>query len=79
MHFNKVLYTDNGLENTSENNVWNLELNAEKLQEILNRIMQKLMGITISAPKITCNTETVESSLKNCNIMKELRWYQLTA
>ena len=60
MHFNKVLYTDNSLENTSENNAWKLELNAEKLQEILNRIMQRLMGIIISVPKITCNTKTVE-------------------
>ena len=31
---------DNNFKNTLEHNEWNLEHNAEKLQEILNRIMQ---------------------------------------
>ena len=37
------------LANTFENNVWNLEHNAEKLQEIWNRIMQGIMSIITSA------------------------------
>ena len=32
-----------------ENNVWNLEHNEEKLQEILNRIMQGIMSIITTA------------------------------
>ena len=32
-----------------ENNAWNLEHNAEKLQEIWNRIMQRIIHIITSA------------------------------
>ena len=34
---------DNDLQNNFENNVWNLEHNAEKLQEILIRNMQRII------------------------------------
>ena len=36
---------DNDLYNNLENNAWDLEHNVEKLQEILNRIMQRIMSI----------------------------------
>ena len=36
---------DNDLENNIKNNAWNLEHNAEKSQEILNRIKQGIMSI----------------------------------
>ena len=32
-----------------KNNAWNSEHNAQKLQEILNRIMQEIMSIITSA------------------------------
>ena len=35
-------------DNDLENNSWYLEYNAEYLQEILNRIMQRFMGIITS-------------------------------
>ena len=40
---------DNHFENTLVNNAWNLERNAEKLQEILNRVMQGIGSIITSA------------------------------
>ena len=42
---------DNNLGNNFENNAWNLGdmYNAEKLQKILNRIMQGIMSIIASA------------------------------
>ena len=41
MHYNKLYCFDNDLESSHKNNTWNLECNVEKLQEILNRIIQK--------------------------------------
>ena len=60
---------DNDLENNFENNTWNLEYNAENYRtEILNRMMQGIVNIIISAlifkPShdyitITCNNRYV--------------------
>ena len=41
---------DNNLGNNFENNAWNLEHNADKLQEMLNRIMQGTMSTITLAP-----------------------------
>ena len=53
IHCKKVLFQEllYGFNNNLEKsyNAWNLEHNAEKLQEILKRIMQRIMGI-ITAP-----------------------------
>ena len=40
---------DNDLDNNFENNAWKLKHDAEELQEILNRIMQGIVSIIISA------------------------------
>ena len=40
---------DDDLKNNFENTAWNLEHNTEKLQEILNRMMQDIMSIITSA------------------------------
>ena len=51
MHCSKVPfqesldYFDNDLENNIENNPWHWEHDAENLQEILNRITQRIMSI----------------------------------
>ena len=52
---NKIILRapDNDFEN---NNVWKLEHNAERLQEILNRIVQGIMSIITSALHIPCNS-----------------------
>ena len=39
----------NNLGKHFENNVWDLEHNVEKVQEILNRIMQRIMSIITPA------------------------------
>ena len=44
--FSELMYCfDKDLGNNFENTAWNLEHNAEKLQEILNKIMQGIMSI----------------------------------
>ena len=40
-------YLDNNVRNNFENNAWNLERNADKLQEIQTRIMQGIMSIAL--------------------------------
>ena len=40
-------YLDNNLRNNFENNAWNLEHNADKLQEIQIRIMQGIISIVL--------------------------------
>ena len=52
MHCNKVLFQeliDNDLRNTLKNNAWNLNINVEKLQEVLNRTMQIIVVVITSA------------------------------
>ena len=44
---------DSDSQNNYENNAWNLEHNAIKLQEILNRIMQEITSIITSALDVT--------------------------
>ena len=39
-------------DNNIENNVWSLEHNAGKLQEIQNRIMQRIMSISIPTVEV---------------------------
>ena len=55
MYCNKALFQespdcfDNDIVNNLEINAWSLEYNAKKLQEILNRIMQRIMSKITSA------------------------------
>ena len=44
-----VDYFDNANENNFENNAWHLKHNADKVQEILNRIIQGILSIITSA------------------------------
>ena len=48
MHCNQVL-RDNDLENSIKSNTWSLEHNAKKLQEIVNRVTQRIMSIITPA------------------------------
>ena len=48
MHCNQVLL-DNDLENSIKSNTWDLEHNVEELQEIMYRIMPRIMSIITSA------------------------------
>ena len=51
-------FDNNNFGNSFENNTWNFEHNAEKLQEVLNKTMQGIMSIITSALYVTGFTKT---------------------
>ena len=69
MHYNKVSFLEllHCFDNDFvENNAWNLEHNAVELQEILNRIMQRIMDYLMFIAAKT-------SKQKQCNIATSFR------